>query len=329
MKSNILQFFTNSIGIGATGPILQIGVNDGTEPGPGPNATFIFTPQSSVIRFLPAYFWIGGGHAGDETQVTTFSFEGPNATIESGGGSFSSTGVNDLTIAVTSPGVTKIQSSVQIGKTIDPSTSLTFVSENATIQTSSFAATGASDLTIITSSNIDARLRVSTGNSSGRATVGGTLDHSETTKTLNNGGTPISGTEYDLHSYTVPLSTLAFDGHAIHVICAGTAVNTGLLQTMIIRLLWGSNAIYTSEMITFTTGESWNLNSYITRDSSTSLRCITTVTSTLLAVFDTQYISLAGLNFDIENILKIVGTTTGASPTTNDITSKIWRVKWE
>jgi len=109
---------------------------------------------------------------------------------------------------------------------------------------------------------------VKCGSGTGRAKLGGVL------KTIATTSSNTGASETDLHSYTVPASTLANDGDSLRFTMAFTLTSSGNNKT--VRVKWGSTTIITSQTVAGTT-TSVVVTGTITRTGATAQVCATII----------------------------------------------------
>lgn len=154
--------------------------------------------------------------------------------------------------------------------------------------------------------------------------VGGTIDQKFTST-----GTPASSTETDLHSFTTVASSLGADGDGFTMTSGGTFAGNASATSQL-RVYFGGTQIFASGALTAAAAGSWQIETMIIRDSSTSVRAITTLTTAnAITVPLVTQTDVTGLTLSNSNILKVTGQGGGASPAVNDIIYKLGRIRFE
>ncbi len=150
-----------------------------------------------------------------------------------------------------------------------------------------------------------------------RFPVGGTIfDHYADVG--NNSGTG----ETDLYSDTTIANTLKVNGDKITAQYGGIFANL-LTATVELRVYFGGTKIYDSGTATLGADVGWNVSTVVQRDTSTTVRCTTILTTTgASSATYAQYTRVTGLTLSSTNILKITGQSAGTGNATNDIVAK-------
>jgi len=189
--------------------------------------------------------------------------------------------------------------------------------------TTSFPALGRSSTTIavqLADGTAGGKLSVGTT----QAKVGGTIDQKYTST-----GTPASSTETDLHTFTTVASSLGADGDGFTMTSGGTFAGNASATSQL-RVYFGGTQIFASGALTAAAAGSWQIETMIIRDSSTSVRAITTLTTAnAITVPLVTQTDVTGLTLSNSNILKVTGQGGGASPAVNDIIYKLGRIRFE
>lgn len=189
--------------------------------------------------------------------------------------------------------------------------------------TTSFPALGRSGTTIavqLGGGTAGGKLSVGTTQSK----VGGTIDQKYSST-----GTPASSTETDLHTFTTAASSLGADGDGFTMTSGGTFAGNASATSQL-RVYFGGTQIFASGALTAAAAGSWQIETMIIRDSSTTIRAITTLTATsAVTVPLVSQTDVTGLTLSNSNILKVTGQGGGASPAANDIVYKLGRIRFE
>lgn len=127
-------------------------------------------------------------------------------------------------------------SNAQIVASYDASNSMSLTVDSAGLAT--WAGAGTSKGHVFTDG-------VRCGTGTGRGKLGGVL------KTIATTSSNVGASETDLHSYTVPASTLASDGDSLRFTMAFTLTSSG--NNKIVRVKWGSTTLITSQTVAGTT----------------------------------------------------------------------------
>lgn len=154
--------------------------------------------------------------------------------------------------------------------------------------------------------------------------MGGTIDQKYTST-----GTPASAVETDLHSFTTVASSLGADGDGFTMTSGGTFAGNASATSQL-RVYFGGTQIFASGALTAAAAGSWRIETFVIRDSSTSVRCITTfTTANAITVPLTTQTDVTGLTLSNTQIIKITGQGGGASPAVNDVVCKLGRIRFE
>jgi len=168
-------------------------------------------------------------------------------------------------------------------------------------------------------------LQVKIGNqTTAIAKVGGVIfDHFVD---VNNSGT----NETDLYSDSMPANVLNVNGDKLEIQYGGT-FSGAASATQELRAYFGGTLIFDSGALSIGVAtDSWNLYVTIIRDSSSSIRCsssLTTNFATLSAY--AKYTAVTGLTLSNANILKITGQAGGIGGASNQITASEGYVEWK
>lgn len=189
--------------------------------------------------------------------------------------------------------------------------------------TTSFPALGRSGTTIavqLADGTAGGKLSVGTT----QAKVGGRIDQKFTST-----GTPASAVETDLYTYTAVASALGTDGDGIALTGGGTFAGNASATSQL-RVYFGGTQIFASGALTAAAAGSWRIETFVIRDSSTSVRCITTLTTAnAITVPLTTQTDVTGLTLSNTQVIKITGQGGGASPAVNDAVCKLGRIRFE
>lgn len=162
-----------------------------------------------------------------------------------------------------------------------------------------------------------------------RYSVGGTIfDHY-----ADAGNTHTDGVTFDdLYSDTTAANTFNTNGDKVKAEYGGIFVSSGT-ATREIKVLFAGTTILDTGSLTTATADSWYITVTIIRESSTVVRCQTTiVASTTLgaqAFNDTTYTRITGLTLSGTNILKVQAVSGGVGAAASDIVAKLGSVYFQ
>lgn len=207
--------------------------------------------------------------------------------------------------------------------TMNNSTETGFTRLNFGGTTTSFPAVGMSGTTVaVQLADGSAGGKLSVGKTQSK--VGGTIDQK-----FSSTGTPASSTETDLHTFTTVASSLGTDGDGFTMTSGGTFAGNASATSQL-RVYFGGTQIFASGALTVAAAASWHIECMIIRDSSTTVRCITKLTTANAATTPlVTQTDVTGLTLSNSNILKVTGQGGGASPAANDIVYKLGRMRFE
>lgn len=129
--------------------------------------------------------------------------------------------------------------------------------------------------------------------------------------------------ETDLYSDTIPAGQLAINGDKLSGMYGGIFVASAT-ATREIKVYFGGSAIFDSGALSISAGsDAWAVYAEVIRDSSTSVRCIVTMSTTGAAINAyCAYTSVTGLTLTNTQILKITGQAAAVGAASNDIVAK-------
>lgn len=165
---------------------------------------------------------------------------------------------------------------------------------------------------------------LSAGSSTSVAKLGGTIvDH------FADAGNVTTG-ETDLYSDTLPASILATNGDKIVMSFGGIFVSSAT-ATREIKIYFGGTVVFDSGALSISAGsDAWEIDCIAIRDSSSTVRCITTMTTTGAAINAyCSYTRVTGLTLTNTQIAKITGQAAGVGAATNDIVAKVGTMEWK
>lgn len=136
-------------------------------------------------------------------------------------------------------------------------------------------------------------------------------------------------TETNLYSANIPASTLGAAGASLEARFGGTFANS--TSTKQLRVYLDTTLIYDSGARTTTSATTWNLRLLVARVSSTTVRCVSTLTATgSTPETVTQYSETTGLTPNLGNAktFKLTGTAADVGAATNDIVARVGSVAY-
>lgn len=138
-----------------------------------------------------------------------------------------------------------------------------------------------------------------------------------------------STSETDLYSYSLPASSMSYEGDKLNASFAGIFVSSAT-ATRQLKAYFGGTLIYDSSALSVSTSSDWNMEILIIRESSTVVRCVVKVnTTTASSAPYCTYTRVTGLTLSNANTLKITGQAAGVGAATNDIVAKLGTVRFE
>jgi len=203
------------------------------------------------------------------------------------------------------------------------STSASFTRLQLGGTTTSFSALGVSGTTVavqLADGTAGGKLSVGTTQSK----VGGTISQKFAST-----GTPASAVETDLYTYTAVASALGTDGDGLTFTSGGVFAGNASATSQL-RVYFGGTQIFASGALTAAAAGSWRIDTFVIRDSSSSVRCVSTLTTAnAITVPLTTQTDVTGLTLSNTQIIKVTGQGGGASPALNDAVCKLGRVRFE
>jgi hypothetical protein len=159
-------------------------------------------------------------------------------------------------------------------------------------------------------------LQTATGSASRLAKAGGAIFVSSAT-TGNS-----AGTETDIRTVTLEAGVLGTDGDSVTVTAGGTIANTGSTNKRLRAYFGGTSILDTGP--TSLLADTWRMVLDITRASSSSVKCVMTLTFGSGFFSVPQYTSVTGLTLSNTQVLKITGNGSFAS----DVVAEVWKGHW-
>jgi collagen type VII alpha len=132
-----------------------------------------------------------------------------------------------------------------------------------------------------------------------------------------------AATETDIRTTTLVASALGTNGDGVHFTAAGSFANTASVDKRLI-VYFGGTAIFDSGNLAITSSNTWRMSADCWRDSSTSVKCTTIISSSATAALTalSKYATVTSLTLSNTQVFKITGNGTNA----NDTTAEIWEV---
>lgn len=134
--------------------------------------------------------------------------------------------------------------------------------------------------------------------------------------------------ETDLYSHTIAANQLVANGDKLLARFSGLHV-AHATATRQLKVYFAGTLIWDSTALTTTAGTNWDVEVTIIRESSTVVRCMTTMETTFPeGQTSSTYTRLTGLTLSGTNVLKITGQAGGVGAATNDIVAKLGYVQY-
>lgn len=135
-----------------------------------------------------------------------------------------------------------------------------------------------------------------------------------------------AATETDIRTTTLTAGQLSADGQSVRFDSAGSFAGTLATNKRIIAY-FGGTAILDSGSLAITSANTWRLSSNCYRDSSSSVKCSTILSSSATGALTalSQYAAVTGLTLSNTQVYKITGNGTNA----NDVTAEVWKVAFD
>lgn len=135
-----------------------------------------------------------------------------------------------------------------------------------------------------------------------------------------------AATETDIRTTTLTAGQLSADGQSVRFDSAGSFAGTLATNKRII-VYFGGTAILDSGSLAITSANTWRLSSNCYRDSPSSVKCSTILSSSATGALTalSQYATVTGLTLSNAQVYKITGNGTNA----NDVTAEVWKVAFD
>lgn len=135
-----------------------------------------------------------------------------------------------------------------------------------------------------------------------------------------------AATETDIRTTTLAAGQLSADGQSVRFDAAGSFAATISTNKRLIAYIAGT-PVLDSGSLAITSANTWRLTSNCYRDSATSLKCSTILSSSATGALTalSQYVAVTGLTLSNTQIYKITGNGTLA----NDVTAEVWKVAFD